>query len=260
MKVKLFYLYCLSILIAVASCKKSDGIETSGTTTGGSSGSSSNTLKGHIKHFDSSGNLIWADLAGTVVSVDGTSLSSTTDSNGLFSFSGLSIGVYNLSVGSKVTTSGTYGPTKIQNIAFTGGGDIYPQNFYDGSVGLIPTSNPSSIAISATASTVQLTGTTSSAIDGAVIIYVGRPGSTTVSPAPADHRSIISGTANTTTTFVATITIAKLYQMGYSSGSTVYLAAGLANTSYPGYYDYPSGKSVYSAISTNSVTGTVTLP
>lgn len=188
-------------------------------------------LQGFISHYDPSGAMITTDLAGVIVSIDETAQAATTDVNGFYSFTGLTTGVYNLSIKPITTTfnsvSATYGPTKIQSIAFTGGGNTYRNT----SISLVPTGSVSSMVTNASAGSIQISGVVSpvTSYNQEVTIYVGAPSSTTVDSSTTDFISYYTtSVAANTSSYSISIPVSDFYNLGYPSG-------GVANAYFAAY-------------------------
>ncbi|MGZ4037983.1 MAG: carboxypeptidase regulatory-like domain-containing protein, partial [Bacteroidia bacterium] len=247
---KILLVGAIAFVLGITSCKKGD------TGPAGAQGAQGNAgpvltgnLKGYINHFDLSGAKISTGLAGDSVFIDNTTQTAVTDASGMFSFSGLSTGVYNLTV-----KRAGYGWTKIQSVQFTGGGDLYR----NGNISNIPTTNANTfMAYDTTISGVnyvRVRGTIpATTYIQTLAVFVGNPGNSTVNSSSTNQTSVyMINIAVNATTYSKNIPTAELYDLGYASGNTVYMAAytigGNANAS--SYVDETNDKTVYTAIGT----------
>ena len=247
MKAKILLINAIAMLLSLSSCKKEAG-PTGATGAQGSAGPVlTGNLKGFINHYDVSGTKLANGLAGDSVSIDGTSNVAVTDAAGSYSFAGLSTGVYNITV----TRTG-YGATKIQSLQFTGGGDSYR----NANISKIPTTNVSTLlvydTIINTVNHVRVRGSLpSSTDDQSVIVYIGVPGNTTVNSSIANQISTYVININAgITKYSKNIPTSELYDLGYTSGNTVYVAAYTigGNTNASAYVDLTTNKAVYTAL------------
>mgnify|MGYP006318085157 CR=1 FL=1 len=260
----LFTMLTLGVII-FSSCNKTGPLGPTGPQ-GIAGPTLSGNLKGFINHYDLSGSRITTDLAGCVISVDLTTQTATTDATGLYTLSGFSTGVYNLSVQPISVTYGSisasYGPVKIQNLQFIGNGDKY----HNVNLSMVPTNNIiSSTASVVGGSAVNIAGSIPIATyPQRVIVYVGAPGSTTVDATAPEFVSFYMATAVSAggNGYTVSIPITDLQNLGYQSGSTPYFATYLMgyNIDASRYVDVTTNKTIYTAISTAPITSTVTLP
>lgn len=249
MKSKLLFIGVIAAAINLASCKKT-------TTEGpaGPQGSSgpvlSGNLKGFINHYDISGSKMTTNLAGDTVSIDGTSQAAVTDANGLYSFSGLATGVYNLTV-----KRAGYGLNKVQSLQFTGGGDFY-RNV---NISKIPTNNVTTFTTYDTTintiNYIRIKGTLPAApYSQSVIVFIGVPGNTTVNSLTSNQiTSYVINTGVNSTTYSKNIPASDFYDLGYSTTNTAYFAAYVigGNTAASSYADLSNNKTVFTAISSS---------
>jgi hypothetical protein len=259
MKAKILFINAMAMILSMSSCKKEAGPAGSTGATGaqGSQGPSgpvlTGNLKGYVNHFDVSGTKLTSGLAGDTLTIDGTTTMTVTDATGAYTFSNLTTGVYNLTV----TRTG-YGTTKIQSLQFTGGGDLYR----NANISKMPTNNVTTfMAYDTTINSVnhiRVRGTLpSSTDDQTIMIFVGNPGSSTVSSAIANEISTYAININAglpitagTVKYSKNIPTSELYDLGYVSGNTVYLAAYTigGNTNASAYVDLPTNKPIYTAL------------
>ncbi len=259
MKTKFKLLAALAVTVALTSCKKPDAGPAGPTGSQGPGGPVlTGNLKGYITHYDVSGVKMLTNLSGDTVKIDGTSNIAVTDANGMYVFNGLTTGNYNLTI-----NKSSFGSTKVQSIPFAGGGDLYR----NANLSRIPTTNvTSATAITATIlsiNNITVSGTiTPQPFVQTVIIFVGNPGSTSVSGNSGSN--ITAYTQNVTpnaTTFSKNIPTYEFYDLGYASGNVANFAAYMvgSNTNASTYVDITNNRTVYTAISAAPATASVML-
>jgi hypothetical protein len=213
-------------------------------------------LKGHITLWDQFNGRILANQAGDTVSIDGTSLKTTTDSTGYYVFAGISTGTYNLTI-----TKPGFGMMKSQNIEFVGGGDTYR----DARIGQPSTFNATGLAdsVGATSGNVTVYGTVPTDPHGrSFIIYVGS--SSAVSSNPTTFLYYNTKNINPNVTKLSfTIPLTDLQDAGFVTGASVYFAvyginSGFNNTS--SYEDFPTGRTVFTGLSSTPATWSLVMP
>jgi hypothetical protein len=242
------------ILLTAASCKKPEtGPEGQQGPQGNPGPALSGNLKGYINHFDASGAKVTTDLANDSVFIDGTSMATVTDANGMFSFSGLNTGVYNVTVRK---TGSSYGYTRIQNIEFAGNGDTYR----NGSISMIPTTSVSTFTaydtIINSVNYIKLRGTvTLSSKAQSIVVFVNSPGITGASPNNYSTNYMIN-IVPAATVFTKNIPTSDLYDLGFTSGNTSYFTACMigSNSQASAYVDFTTNRTIYTALSASSVT------
>jgi hypothetical protein len=248
MKTKLKLLSALAFAVILVSCKKPDAGATGPAGAQGPGGPVlTGNLKGFIAHYDLSGAKITTNLAGDSVSIDNSGQVAVTDATGLYSFTGLTTGVYNLTV----KRSG-YGLNKVQSVQFTGGGDTY-RNV---NLSKIPGTNVTTLlaydTIISAVNYIRLRGTLPSATYvQSLIVYVGNPGSNTVNSSSAGQVSyyVLSVAANIGT-FNRNVPTNDFYDLGYVTGNTAYFAAYTigGNTGASSYADLSNNKTIFTAL------------
>lgn len=252
-----FILTGLTVLsMLVSSCKKpANGPEGPAGPQGGNGPALTGNLKGYINHYDLSGAKVITDLANDSVYIDGTGKSTVTDANGLYTFPGISTGVYNITV---KKPGSTYGYTKIQNIEFAGNGDTYR----NAAMSATPSNSVSTImAYDTTISAinyVRIRGTVPSAPRvQSIIVFVNTPGNTTVSSS-VNSSYYVFNVAPNSTTYSKNISTSDLYDLGFASGNTSYFAAYMVggNTNASSYLDFTTNRTVFTALSAGSIFAT----
>lgn len=249
MKTKFISMSLAALAVLFFSCKKAEtGPEGPQGPQGNAGPALSGNLKGYVNHYDVSGAKVTTDLANDSVYLDGTGKSAVTDANGLFTFTGVSTGVYNLTIRK---SGSSYGYTKVQNIEFAGNGDTYR----NGSMSATPSTSVSTfMAYDTTISSVnyiRVRGTIpSSAKAQTVIVFLNTPGSSTVNASSNSSYYIVNVAANATT-FSKNIATSDLYDLGFASGNTAYVAAYVigSNTNASSFVDFTTNRTVFTAIS-----------
>jgi len=253
MKTKLTLISAIALSIILTSCKKPDaGPQGDPGPTGPGGPVLTGNLKGFISHFDLSGTKITTNLASDTVSIDGGTQVAYTDANGEFAFSGLTTGVYNLTV-----KRGGYGTTKIQSVQFTGGGDTYRNT----NISKIPTTNVTSLmaydTVISAINYIRLRGMVpATPYIQSVIVYVGNPGNVTVNSASANQSNFyVINVAVNGTTFNKNVPTADFYDLGYASLNTAYFAAYTigGNTNASSYADLSNNKTIFTALGSTPV-------
>jgi hypothetical protein len=247
MKAKILFINAMAVIISLSSCKKEAGPEGATGAQGAAGPALTGNFKGYVNHFDASGTKLTSGLAGDTLTIDGTTTTAVTDAAGAFTFSNLSTGVYNLTI----MRSG-FGTTKIQSLQFTGGGDLYR----NANLSKIPTINVSTFmaydTIINTVNHVRVRGSLpSSTDDQSVIVFVGNPGSSIVNSGVANEISYYVININAgVTKYSKNIPTSELYDLGYTTGNTVYFAAYTigGNTNASAYVDLATNKPIFTAL------------
>lgn len=214
-------------------------------------------ISGHVSLYDQYGSPVTTGLGGIQVSLIGYSVTAITDTTGYFRFYNAPNGSYNLYVHDTATVA-PFADTKALNVQLTG--DSVVHNI---SLSAIPSFSPSAIAVTLDTTTkidsVVLTFT-SNTQTRAAIVFVNN--NSAVNNLPANYLKVYTVSIPASATSVSlSIPSTDLYSLGFASGSTVYLAAyGYVTPDYSVYLDYSSGKNIYNAVSTSSVTASAKVP
>ncbi|MBS1638200.1 MAG: carboxypeptidase regulatory-like domain-containing protein [Bacteroidetes bacterium] len=247
-KTILLSMAALSLLIT--SCKKpKDGAT-------GATGPAGPVLKGNLQGFiqlyDQYGTRQYFKLDSAAVTIDGSSASVFSDSNGKFAFSDLNTGIYNLSI----TGRSGYGATKQQNIEITGNGTINK----DIRLGQVPTWSVNTITAIDTVvggnHSLKIRANIAAADTKArqLAIFIGT--SSGVSSTNYIWNYTINVPANTTTVnSVVGQTSVFLNGDNLPSGSTIYLVAYPAGVGYQNnstYLDFNTDLTIYNALNTGN--------
>ncbi len=248
MKTKLKLISAIAVAVILVSCKKPDaGPEGPAGAQGPGGPVLSGNLKGFISHYDLSGAKMTTNLAGDTVSIDGGGQISATDASGMFSFAGLTTGVYNLTV-----KRAGYGSTKIQSAQFTGGGDTYR----NANISKTPVTNVTTfMAYDTTINTInyiRLRGSLPTALYAqSVIVYVGIPGIATVNSSSANQISYYTLNIGANSgSFSKNIPTADFYDLGYVATNSAYFAAYTigGNINASSYADLTNNKTIFTAL------------
>ena len=217
-------------------------------------------LFGFVSLEDQYGGKVLSGLNGTSVTLttpSGSTLNTAPDSTGRYTFNNIAQGQYLISY-----TNPGYGTIQNAELGFLGEGNIDHDvklsavpNFND-SILYTPTDTLNNIVLQGVFSGTDTRKRT-------CVVFVGA--TPAVSSAPANYLQYYTGTANNNlTTFTVKIQVSDLYDMGFTSGSTVYFAvygaaANFATTSDVEDYAH-TGRLQFNAISANSSTASIVLP
>jgi len=251
MKSTFLFITGLALAFIFASCEKTGPEGPSGTngTNGPAGPLLTGTLEGYVTHYDVSGSKMTSNLGGDTVTIDSLNITSITNTAGLYTFTGLKTGIYNVTI----IHSG-FGILQIPSMSFLGGGII----FHNASLSLIPVTNLTAFSASDSTSKtnvkyIYIKGTLPLVnYNQSVIVYVSNPGSTLVNSLPVNESSSYVITINPGVgTFSKLIQMQDFYDLQYNPGVTVYFAAYIigASTGSSSYTDPASGKTIYTALS-----------
>jgi hypothetical protein len=259
MKKTLILISLVSLAVILESCAKTGSQGPAGANgTNGTNGAQGNpgpvltgNLKGYISQYDLSGAKILTSLSGDTVKMDGTPNFAITDANGLYTFSNITTGLYNLTV-----TKPGFGLNKIQSIPFTGG---TVDEYRSAGISKTPTININNFTAIDTvvggAASIKLRVYVTPALYAqTAVIFVGNPGSSTVTASSGGNSTYytinINPNAIAATKIIATT---DLYDAGYAGGgtATVFFAAYLVggNTGASSYVDQTNNRTVFTAVS-----------
>jgi hypothetical protein len=212
----------------------------------------SGTLSGRVELVAANGNL--TPGKGATVSLEGTSMTTTADSNGVWSFPNLHGGDYTIDY-----SLAGYGESKSEGAGLVGGGNrdlgfIYLDQAPAFGIGSITQYFP---AKSGDSSSLYLVfATTDSTVSGGNKIFLFFGNDPTVGWNPSNYLSVSvqSGEFHHGLDSLR-ILPATLATAGYALGNTVYLRAyiGNAGTLESGYTDLTSGRFLYTDLDTTTV-------
>ena len=257
----------LSILTTITGCVK-DGATGPAGATGPTGPLSKGNLAGTVQSFDQYGSRLFGitNAGGITVTLEGTGQSTTTDADGKYQFDSLSTGVYNLSF-----SKTGYGDNKIEGVQFLGGGTIYARNSMMSQIPVFTIANIAAVdTVIQGQDFVKIRGNLSDP-DTRTRTLLAFLGTTSgVSSNPANYVNTVAITARVTmqnpngTIFSQFIPAYELYNAGFTSGSTLYVAAYPAANNYnqsSSYQDFSNGgRSVYNAIGATASTANVIIP
>ena len=261
-KIQLLCLLAL-LIVSLSNCKKDGPAGPTGST--GSQGAVgpllTGNLQGYVSLWDQYGSRILTGQAGDTVTLVGTANRVYTDSTGFYKFSGLTTGVYSIAVNKT-----GFGNTMVQNIQFAGGGNtIANAKLSQPSTTVVPALTDS-IGPATGNITFYTTLTTTCPQSRSFILYVGT--SPSVSANPATYLIYYTKAVNPTPVANAlklafTIPTTDLYDAGFTSGSTAYVAAyGIGSTlTASAFVDYTNqARTVFTALSMPPALSNVTVP
>ncbi len=248
----------LSIIIIIASiffsCAKEGPTGPTGATgaIGPSGPAYTGVINGHVSLYDQYGSKIISGLKGVTLLFN-KNLFLNPDSTGYYIDSNVITGDYNISA------------------SITGFASTYINNFQflkdtlnrDIKLSIIPSFNPISGGISAIKTALNDSVIINFSADTRArncILFVSN--SNSVSNNVSQYLLVYTKTitANSTKTII-NIPAQDLFNVGFTSGSLVYLAAyGYVNTDYSLYEDFTTGKNVYNAVSANPVIDSAIVP
>lgn len=210
---------------------------------------------GFVELYDEHGVRMYSGLSGTAVAVLGTAYQSTTDANGAFGLTGITEGMLTLS-----STRTGFGEARLIGLPFVGGGashqimrmaripafflDSVPAYGYPGNVSLWAYTVPNE----------TMRGT---------MVFVGNTADVSSDPSTyiaAFYKGFSTWTYGVTQSF----TQGELSNMGFQPGQTLYYrwyAAPWSSVINPigasQYMDIATGRMVYTALSSGSMTGSI---
>lgn len=214
----------------------------------------SGDLLGFVQLFDQYGAHVLVDLDSANVSIDGTSMTSWSDSLGKYTVSGLHTGTYDVTC----TKSG-YGTMKVNSLQFVGGGDLQR----DLRMAAIPTFMLDSISVNSAPGGLVVNGFAPVETQPrTVLVFVGTGAGTSADPATylTFYNKNIAVNQNN---FNIQIPASDFAAMGLSSGSTVYFAAYAATPNFQNtssYEDPATGRTVFTAIGASAYTASALVP
>lgn len=210
-------------------------------------------MVGYVRLVDIYGNSVYTGLSGITVSLEGTAYTTTTNANGMFSFTALPIGTYNI-----MATKAGYGTDKSQGIPLTGGAVLHPGSL---KLSQLPAFNVTLLNATPNGTGIVLNGTVNSTSPyrRTVGIFIGL--TNTVSSATANYVDFQTANVNANSTnFTLTLNAQMLADLGVTTGTPLYFAAYSINSGASTYVDYTNGRKVYNAIGTTSVSATAIAP
>jgi len=249
-------MFIATSIVFINGCKKGDTGPAGAT--GPAGPSLQGTLVGHITLADQYGTSVFTGLKNISVSIDNTSMATTTDSAGKYSFSNLNTGNYSLTVNKDTT----YGIIKAPNFQFVGGGILN----HDAKMSQIPVFPLSSaVAVDTTTASgnyIKIRGSvTADTKARKAVVFVGT--FLGISSNPANYLSYYSININANaTTFSLLISTNDFYDMGMSSGATAYFAVYPASSLFAStsvYEDFNTGRLVFTSIGKTAISASASV-
>lgn len=250
-KINLTYMLALGIAVAFTSCTKKGDTGPAGAT-GPAGPTYTGAISGHISLFDQYGSKVLTGLGNTQLSLSGGA-PVAADAAGYYIFGGTKTGSYTISA----TNSG-YADTRLNNFQFLA--DTLNRDI---KLSAIPNFSPTAVTVytmaGGTGDSVVMTFATDSRVRNCILFLNS---TSTVNNMPANYllsysRSIGANVPRA----VLLIPKQDLLNAGLTSGANVYYAAyGYAVSDASSYEDLGTGKTVYTAVSASSMTGTGIVP
>jgi hypothetical protein len=245
-----------SSMIALASILLFAGCAKDGDTgpAGAAGPSLTGNITGFVNLFDQYGGHILLDNDSSLVTMDGTTTLSYTDSLGRYLFSGMQTGIYNLTC-----AHAGFGISKVNSLQFTGGGDLYR----DIRLSAIPSFQVDSVSIASAPGMLTLTGHLAADVQQrTVLVFAGNASNTSADP--ATYLTFYSKNVMPNQgTFTLQVPATDLSAIGLTTGETVYFAAYAATTAFnnsSSYEDLNTGRTVFTAISANAALENALVP
>ncbi len=241
---KQLFLLALALMVPALlefGCKGKDG---AAGPTGPAGPSFTGTMAGNVVLYNEDHSLV-ADKRGVTVSVEGTSISGQTDSTGKFVLNGVPTGIYNI-VGSK----GGYGTSKIVAVQFIGSGTSSVGRLY---LDQMPGYNVATLTAVPAGADITVSGTINNTAlyYRYVLLCLGKTNTTSSDPASYSYFTVLYVSPSVST---FSTTISGQYELnpaGFSSGTTIYIAAYSTGGNYASeYLDLNSGNYSWTAIGT----------
>ena len=191
-------------------------------------------------------NIAITDYRGILVTIDGTTLSATTDSTGKWEIDNVETGIHDFEF-----YKNGYGRTKLVRYAFVGGGDALVNQV---TLGQLPTFDVSTITTAISGATVTVSGQITNTVPNYIrYVYIFFGKTNQVSSNPANYFVVTSWpvTNNTNTYTSGTyFNTAWFSNYGLVSGDTVYVAAYARGGSSNSYTDFETQRYYYTDLST----------
>lgn len=198
-------------------------------------------LTGNVRLIDSAG-VRMNENSGVVITVEEKSLSSTTNSQGIWTLNDLSTGTYTVTI----AKSG-FDSYKFYGYQFVGGGTAQLGQVY---LHQLPSYKIQNISVGTSAfdKNIIVSGNITSSHNQTIILFLGK--TVSVSNAPNNniyYAFVYTGASNSFTSYINS---SSLYPYGISSGDKIYIVAyPTTNGGWNAYTDPTTGKDVVTSIS-----------
>lgn len=215
---------------------------------------------GFIRLQDVYGNNMYTNLAGSTVTLDGPAgftVSTTTNADGRYQFTGINAGTYSITV-----VKAGFGTDNIDRVSFVGGS--IPTLVSSITISQLPTFAVSTLTAAQSGTSIVVSGSINNATANKSTIGVFIGNSASVSSNTANYIAFkdVSTTVGANT-FAFTLTAQVLADIGIPTGSTIYFKAYAINTNNStssGYTDPSNGRRIYTAIDTVGIGASVVVP
>ncbi|MEO6883203.1 MAG: carboxypeptidase-like regulatory domain-containing protein [Bacteroidia bacterium] len=252
----------ISIGLMFSSCSKDGSAGPTGSQ-GPSGPNLQGSIYGYISFYNQYGTKLFSNLKNAKVSLVGTTtVSTTTDSLGHYSFANVSTGTYSITV-----SDSSYGSNEVQQLGFVGGGGVER----DIKISQIPNFSPLTVTTvdtmiiigGDTTKYVKVRGTVGSDNQAREMsVFVGATSS--ASAVPANYLLTYGTNVRAkAVSFTLEVPATDLYGAGFTTGSMAYIAVYGAAVNYASsssYEDYNTGRTIYNAISVNAINSNVIVP
>ena len=233
----------ITLVLFFSACKKQAGPQGPSGEAGANGTVTNGTITGRVVRYDEYGTLSNATWSNTSVSIDGTSFSTITDTTGSYTLNNVPAGVYTISY-SKLNLANT----KEQQISFPGNGKLYVNtSIADKATFNITGYVKDTIVSSVPQIRCNIAITTYTNSRNITVIY-SKVNSLTISNNLSYQYVEHFNTYPNSTNFQFGNTYIynnPAYNSIFPSGSVIYVKVYPNNTQKSSYYDYPSGKYVY---------------
>jgi hypothetical protein len=242
MKNVLFTLFLAALTALMVSCKGNDGAE------GPAGPVLTGSISGYVYLVDQNDSLL-SNRSGVTVSLNGTNISTTSDSTGKWTLNNVQTGVYEITL----NKSG-FDSFIVPSQQFVGGGTLYLGDVY---IAQKQAFGITSEAAKDTFSTALGTNVIllSDSLNGPVyttgkriLIFAGA--SPSVSSDPTTYQYVYTFLPGATTKYIShSYSPAELISAGFSSGQTIYFRSYGTSEYYASYRDTATGRLIYTGLS-----------
>lgn len=229
------YAICfLSILLSIGGCGEFKGA------TGPAGPRLLGNLVGFVYLYDVNGAKA-IDNSGITVKAEGTSIATTTSTDGYFSLAGLSTGTYTYSF-----SKTGYGTRKVIQAQFVGGGDVY---YGETTLYEIPAFTVTNLSDSISSGYVYFKGVLSGTLPTSTVHLSFFFGTTsTVSSNPSNYTFSLGFSLPAADTISFGLAKSSFYNYSITSGQTVFAVVYASDYGSTSYVDLSTGNSIHSGI------------